>query len=406
MSDEPAPKDTLVMGAVVSQNAPAPNPAVLLVDDEQPILRAFERVLRSKGFDVVMAESGHAALELVMARRFGVIVSDINMPGMSGVELLQVVRAYDLDVPIILMTGVPTLETAMEAVRLGAIQYLPKPINNAELVAAVERGMRLHKIAQAKRAALELQGEEAALPGDLAGLRASFDRALETMWMAFQPIVDEGRKRIFAYEALMRSKEPTLPHPGAVLDAAEKLGRVRELGRHVRALSARAFADRPGEALLFVNLHAEDLLDDALFDRESPLGAISKTVVLEITERAALDEIQDIQRRVMELRRFGYRIAIDDLGAGYAGLSSFVALEPEFVKLDMSLVRGVHESMTRQRLIGTMTSLCTDLDMRVIAEGVEVAAERDGVSRLGCHLLQGYFFAKPGPPFPGVDGML
>ena len=403
MTDEPMNKDTLVMGAVATKGAPAS--AVLLVDDEQPILRAFERVLRSKGFEVVMAENGHAALELVMARRFGVIVSDINMPGMSGVELLQVVRAYDLDVPIILMTGVPTLETAMEAVRLGAVQYLPKPINNSDLIDAVERGMRLHKMAQAKRDALELQGQEAGRPGDIAGMKASFDRALSTMWMAFQPIIDTPRKRIFAYEALMRTKEPSLPHPGAVLDAAEKLGRLSELGRHIRALSAQAFVDPPPESLLFVNLHAQDLVDDGLFDVESPLTAIASRVVLEITERAALDEIKDIQQRVMELRRFGYRIAIDDLGAGYAGLSSFVALEPEFVKLDMSLVRGVHESMTRQRLIGTMTSLCTDLDMKVIAEGVEVAAERDGVSRLGCTLLQGYFFAKPGPPFPGVDGM-
>ncbi len=102
------------------------------------------------------------------------------------------------------------------------------------------------------------------------------------------------------------------------------------------------------------------------------------------------------------LRYHGFRIAIDDLGAGYAGLSSFVALAPEIVKLDMSLVREVHRLEIRQRLIESMASLCSEMGMRVVAEGVEAAEESECVRRLGCDLVQGYRFAKPGPPFPAV----
>ena len=124
--------------------------------------------------------------------------------------------------------------------------------------------------------------------------------------------------------------------------------------------------------------------------------------MLEITERATIDNIKDIKARVSVLRYNGFKLAIDDLGAGYAGLSSFVALEPDIVKLDMSLVRNAHSSPVRQRLIESMASLCKELSIQVVAEGVEVAEEGFTVRQAGCDLLQGYYFAKPGPPFPEV----
>jgi EAL domain-containing protein (putative c-di-GMP-specific phosphodiesterase class I) len=221
--------------------------------------------------------------------------------------------------------------------------------------------------------------------------------------MAFQPIVDAGQRRIFGYEALMRAKEPSLPHPGAVLNAAERLDRLTELGRRVRTLSAEAFERAPEGALLFVNLHTRDLLDPALYEKHAPLTEIANRVVLEITERSTIDDVKDIHARVVTLRELGFRIAIDDLGAGYAGLSSFAALEPDVVKLDMSLVRNVHQSDIRQRLIGSMTGLCREMGMLVVAEGVELVEERESVRGVGCDLLQGYLFAKPGPPFPQAE---
>ncbi len=379
--------------------------AVLVVEDDPAVARTLQRLLVRAGYRVTVAADGRAAIEAVMRQAFTVIVSDIQMPGMSGVDLLRAVRTYDLDVPVILTTGVPTIETAMEAVSLGALQYLPKPTPNDDMLKAVQRASRLSRMARMKRDALKLLGEDGTQAGDRAGLQASFDRALETMWMAFQPIVDAVGKKIFGYEALMRSMEPSLPHPGAVLDAAERLDGMEELGGRVRALSAAAFGAAPHDALLFVNLHTRDLLDPALYEANAPLTKIAGRVVLEITERSTIDGVKDVQSRVSQLRHLGYRIAIDDLGAGYAGLSSFAALEPEIVKLDMSLVRDAHKSDIRQRLIGTMTTVCKEMGILVVAEGVEVVEERDSVIGLGCTLLQGYLFAKPGPPFP-VPSML
>ncbi len=96
----------------------------------------------------------------------------------------------------------------------------------------------------------------------------------------------------------------------------------------------------------------------------------------------------------------GFRIAVDDLGAGYAGLTSFALLEPDFVKFDMALVRDVQTSPIRQKLIGSMTTLCREMGMRVVAEGIETVEERDTVMQLGCDLLQGFLLGRPGRAFP------
>jgi EAL domain-containing protein (putative c-di-GMP-specific phosphodiesterase class I) len=150
---------------------------------------------------------------------------------------------------------------------------------------------------------------------------------------------------------------------------------------------------------VFVNLHPRDLLDDDLYSRAAPLTAFASKVVLEVTERCPLDEVADVQSRIAALRQLGFRIAIDDVGAGYAGLTSIAQLEPEVMKIDMELVRDVDVSATKQKLIGAMVNLCNEMQVLVITEGVETRLERDAVQRLGCDLMQGYLFAKPDKPF-------
>jgi len=159
-------------------------------------------------------------------------------------------------------------------------------------------------------------------------------------------------------------------------------------------------ANAAPDALLFINLHSRDLLDASLYSDDTPLSAIAHRVVLEITERAALDDVEDARARVAKLRGLGYRIAVDDLGAGYAGLTSFVTLEPELVKLDMTLVRDIEAHPMKQALVRAVTLLCRELGLLVVAEGVETVRERDAVIECGCNLVQGYFVAKPGRPFP------
>jgi EAL domain-containing protein (putative c-di-GMP-specific phosphodiesterase class I) len=374
---------------------------VLLVDDEPEALRAFERTLRGAGYQVEAFGSARDAVKRVSAGGVHVVVSDITMPEMTGVELLRTIRAHDADLPVVLVTGLPAIDSATDAVEYGAFKYIVKPFEPEVLRAAVERARKLYRLARMKREALKLLGANA-VSADRAGLEASFESALSSLWMAFQPILRADGGGVFGYEALLRSDEPTLIRPDLVVDAAERLGQLQRLGRKVRQLAAEAMAVAAPDATLFINLHPHDLADDALFDSLSPLGQIARRVVLEVTERAAIEQVDDVERRVGELRKQGFRVAVDDLGAGYAGLSSFALLEPEIVKLDVSLLRDIDQSPVKQKLVASMTALCKDMGFLVVAEGIETPAERDCVVSLGCDLLQGYLFARPGRPFPTV----
>jgi EAL domain-containing protein (putative c-di-GMP-specific phosphodiesterase class I)/CheY-like chemotaxis protein len=371
---------------------------VLVVDDDDDLRDTCAEVLAAAGYRVDTAADGAAAMNLIWMTPLDVVLTDIAMPGMDGLQLLRSVRARDLDVPVLLMTGDPTVETAVQALEHGALKYLRKPIQEADLIAAVEHAVRLHRMAMLKREALTHLGARDKLLGDRASLEAGLGRALATLRMAYQPIVRADDRRVYGYEALVRVEEPTLPNPGALFDAAERLGCVTELGRAIRETVAASMENMDGLAdgiIVFVNLHSIELSDDALFAPDSPLSKHAKSVVLEITERASLEATPDLRRRVSELRGLGYKIAVDDLGAGYAGLTSFAALEPEVVKLDMTLVRGVDHEPIRRKLVGSMTELCRQLGILVVAEGVETEAERDALVDLRCDLLQGYLFGRP-----------
>jgi EAL domain-containing protein (putative c-di-GMP-specific phosphodiesterase class I) len=231
-------------------------------------------------------------------------------------------------------------------------------------------------------------------------LEDKLNRCLATMTLHFQPIVHAASRARFGYEALLRSADRALPHPGAILDAAERLERITTLGRGVRSHAAKVINHAPeSRGLMFVNLHLLDLFDKQLLSPFAPLSKVASRVVLEITERSSLEGQIDLRYRVAELRELGFRIAIDDLGGGHARMGTFSPLDTDFVKLDMSLVRDVDKHQMKQRLIRSVTQLCREQGTQVIGEGVETEAEAEMLVELGCDLLQGYVIAKPGPPF-------
>jgi EAL domain-containing protein (putative c-di-GMP-specific phosphodiesterase class I) len=369
------------------------------VEDDPIVLRATARMLEECGCVVTGCLSAEQALTRLVDETFDVMLSDIQMPGISGLRLLRSVRERDLDLPVILMTGSPDVPTAVAAVEYGALRYLIKPLDPALLDAALEQALSAGRMARLQRQYHDHFRHGHVALADRAGLDAALDRALASTWMAFQPIVLAGSSELFAYEALLRSSERNLSRPAEILEAAGLAERLHEVGRTVRASVAAMIEGAREDCLFFVNVHPKDLLDPTLYRPNEPLGQVAPRVVLEITERASLDSLADAPARVARLRELGYRIALDDLGAGYAGLASFTVLEPEFVKLDMSLIRGVAQSPTKKKIVGSMVQLCHDLGQRIIAEGVETLEERQALESLGCDLMQGFLFGAPAKSF-------
>ena len=375
------------------ERTPASLGKVLLVDDDLTLLRASARLLTRAGYTIDAVSNGAEALQALLGESFEVIVSDVVMPEMDGIALLAAIRERDSSLPVVLVTGTPTVATAAQALEHGALKYLTKPVPVKLLIDTVAEGVAHCRLARAKRK--RVPGNIGLDPSSRAALQAAFGRALDSLWVAFQPIVRASDQSLYGYEALLRSKEPSLPDPRAVLDAAEQLGQLRRLGRAVREAAAEVLAKTSLKCALFINLHPQELLDPWLFDGRSALVPLASRVVLEITERAAFDRIEDACSRIAQARTLGFRVAVDDLGAGYGGLSSFPLLEPEVVKLDMSLVRDIHCSMMKQKLVGSMATLCNEMRALLVAEGVETVEERDALVDLGCDLLQGFRFGKP-----------
>lgn len=371
---------------------------VLVVDDDPTLRKLIREVLNGAGYAVTECASGVSALDALARDSFDAVLSDVRMPDMDGLKLLRCVREKDLDLPVVLITGGPSIEGAVEAVAQGALEYLIKPVSTEKLVETTDRAIKLGKLSRLKREALQAAGYHHLL-GDRAGLEAAFGRALDSLWMACQPIVHSVGGSIYAHEVLLRTEDPAFPHPASLLGAAERLKALPRLGAAARTTVGRLLASGALPGHVFINVHPLDLDDSELYDPNAPLSAFASRVVLEITERTTLDGIQGLAQRIRELREgLGYRIAIDDLGAGYSGLSSFAALSPDIVKLDVALIRGVDHDPVRRKLVESMTRLCRDLGVLVVAEGIETAGEHKAAVRAGCDFMQGFLFGRPSRP--------
>lgn len=365
---------------------------VLIVDDDRPMRTALARLLERAGFTPLTTGSVDEAKQVLANETIDVIVSDINMPGSSGLQFLADVRERDASLPFILMTAAPQLESAILAVNLGAFRYLMKPVDLAELEATVRKAGLARSFARLQREALDaVRSEDAAR----VSAHRLVDEGIAGLWMAWQPITRHRGTQLFAFEALLRSDEPQLSQPEVFVTSAQRIERGRELARRVRARVAESIPGFPDDTLALVNIVADDLADPELVDPAAPLSAHASRVVLEITERTKLDTSLNLPVRVKQLRDLGYRLAVDDLGAGYSGLSSITQLEPSIVKLDMSLVRDIHESMTRRAVVASMVILCQSMNIEIIAEGIEKLEEAEALWDLGIELTQGYLFGRP-----------
>lgn len=350
-------------------------------------------LLTAQGFQTVSAPDGVVASQHLATSRFDAVLTEVFLPALSGLELLRYAKEHDADLPVLLMTAAPDVETAAQAVELGAFQYLLKPIQPERILSSIERAVGQCTSSRARSAALRAAAEPVTQQHDMRMLRVDFQGVLDAIWMAYQPIVLPSGE-VVAHEALVRSDSSQASTAPSILDLAEHLEQMLELGRAIRARVGRDLAQLTAGSV-FVNLHASDVLDDTLLDRAGPLAPHASRVVLEITERAALSDVGEVKRRMSELRSMGFRIALDDLGAGYAGLTSFAELRPDIVKLDQTLVRRIDDDHVKRKIVSSLVAACREIGTTVVGEGIETVAERDVLVGLGCDLLQGYYFGRP-----------
>ncbi len=218
--------------------------------------------------------------------------------------------------------------------------------------------------------------------------------------MAVQPTVDVAEGRVWGYEALVRG--PGGEGAGSILSQVteETLYRFDQAAR-VKAieLAGRLFPEG-SDTKLSINFLPNAVYEPAACIRASleaarRVGFGHERLHFEFTENERFRDIAHVQKIVTEYRRQGFLTALDDFGAGYAGLGLLANFRPDLIKLDMDLVRGCDTDAGRRTIVGGIVQIARGLGVGVIAAGIETAAEAEALHGLGIDLMQGYHFAKP-----------
>jgi diguanylate cyclase (GGDEF)-like protein len=227
----------------------------------------------------------------------------------------------------------------------------------------------------------------------------------------YQPIVNLRAGAVFAWEALTRGPHASaLESPTMLFDVAEEAGAIFALEKICREAAIRGFSRREHGAKLFCNVHPRTLLDPQFTPGETrrlldKYGMEPRDVVLEITERHSVKDFNLFHRTLAHYRDAGYGVAVDDVGTGYSGLVSIAEIQPDFMKIDMSLVRGIDANPVKRALIETLLTFSEKIGCRIVAEGIETEAELACLIRLGVHFGQGFFLGRPAyPPAPLDEG--
>jgi diguanylate cyclase (GGDEF)-like protein len=357
-------------------------------------------------FGAVNKRLGHAAGDRLLLRAGEAMQATLRgddiLGRLGGDEFAALVFTDDPQrVAERLMEAVAGEDGAQCTARAG-IARVPADGTGAEaLLAAADVALRVSK----RSGAVHVTAYDGAPLSDEAdGAQAALARLCrgEGLWIAAQPIVEIDTGRPHAYEALARFFTRGGQGPLHWFALADEFGMRAELELACLREAFELTARLPGGALLSVNLSAP-LLGDPRTAELLDACPDTRKLIVEVTEETLVRQEAAAARASAELRERGIRIAVDDVGAGYSGLSQLATLRPDYLKLDRVLVRGIEADPGRAALMHALADYARDTGGLLVAEGVETPEELACVRAAGAPLVQGFLLARPGPPWPEVD---
>jgi EAL domain-containing protein (putative c-di-GMP-specific phosphodiesterase class I) len=381
---------------------------VLVVDDHEPNLVLVEKILSKAGVSNVHSTGDPTdVIRLYRAVRPDLVILDLHMPGMDGVEVMQAMRdatPVGEFVPVIVLTADATTTARDRVLSAGANDFLTKPVDRTEVV------LRVRNLLHSRALHARLHEHNVRLEQEIAARRAADERARALMTdkarrvqealdcgaphMVFQPIVDLSAGTIVGYEALARfdGDPPRAPEHWFAEAAEVGQGPALELAAIDGAL--RQFASIPRDAFLTLNVSPTTACTPQL-------AALLVTqpmprLVLEITEHVRVDDYVRLLESVDRLRRGGLRLAVDDAGAGFASLHHTLKLQPDIIKLDISLTRDIDSDPVKRALASSLVTFSAEIGAVLIAEGIETPQEQETLVDLGVPWGQGFFLGMPG----------
>jgi EAL domain-containing protein (putative c-di-GMP-specific phosphodiesterase class I)/DNA-binding response OmpR family regulator len=379
---------------------------VLIVDDNAANVALLKALLLDAGLHQVVTETDpRRVFGLLPVVNPDLVLLDLQMPHVNGLELLGAITRFAAGsyLPVMVLTADTSPDTRNRAFERGARDFLTKPLDVVEVVLRTANLLETRQLHQMLRSQSPVP-TPAAIPGPATGehdrveaaghrVRAVLrDRSIVPF---FQPVIDLDSMAMVGQEALARFP---MPHPqgpaGWFSDAfASGMGSELEWLAVMNALPVLETAQPD----TFLALNMSPATIELIPERNIFDPSMCPQIVIELTEHVPIEDYSAIHRALAGLRSHGARLAADDLGSGYAGFRHLVALQPDVVKLDISLIRGIHRSRPQRALASALVAFAHDISAEVIAEGVEEAAEVEVLRDMGIRWAQGYYLGMPAP---------
>jgi EAL domain-containing protein (putative c-di-GMP-specific phosphodiesterase class I)/DNA-binding NarL/FixJ family response regulator len=377
----------------------------VLVAEDDPTLRFALADLLSEepGLQLVAAAAdAEEAISLAALHTPDVALLDVRMPGGGGIRAASQIRSRSPRTRILALSADADRSTVMQMLEAGASGYLVKESPAEEILEGIRTVMG---------GGGTLSGEVAfgvidALADHLRRERTESERYSERrsrvrqvldhgpLRMVYQPIFDLETRAPVGAEALARFDPESGLRPDQWFHEAAEVGLLPELELKAVELALEDLSRMPPGAYLSVNASPGTAASDPF--AELLEGVLGDRVVVEITEHAPVDDYEELARSLQELRKAGVRLAVDDAGAGFASLRHILRLAPDILKLDISLTQGIDSDRTRRALASGLIAFAAEVDMGVVAEGIETDAELEALLELGVRDGQGYRLGKPG----------
>jgi EAL domain-containing protein (putative c-di-GMP-specific phosphodiesterase class I)/DNA-binding NarL/FixJ family response regulator len=378
--------------------------SVLIADDEPEVRAALAELIRSEeSLDVVgAAADADQAAELARALLPDVALVDVKMPG-GGARAAREIGRVSPQTRVIALSAYEDRNTVLQMLGAGADGYLVKGTASEEIIGAIKRAVQGQTSVSTEVMAsvvheltTQLRREE----GRTTERRAKTERiqraiAGEDLAIVFQPIFRMDDRRVVGFEALSRFDGAPPRTPDVWFRDAADLGLGLDLELLAVRMALREMIALPADGYLSLNLSHRTAASPRLLETlgDGPLDRI----VVEITEHEAIEDYGELLTALKELRARGARTAIDDAGAGFASLRHALLLDPDIIKVDISLTRRIDADRGRRALTASISSFAEEMAMDIVAEGVETQAEVDTLQELGVRFAQGFFLARPAP---------
>ncbi|HJQ72463.1 MAG TPA: EAL domain-containing protein [Actinomycetota bacterium] len=377
---------------------------VLLADDEPGLRVALTELLsHEERVELVgTAADAEEAIRIAESSLPDVALVDVRMPEGGGPHAARGITRVSPGTRVIALSAYEDRTNVLEMLRAGAVGYLVKGTAADELVQGIEKVAQGGTSLSAEvmtgvvaELAAQLRREEIERDADL-GLRGDIERFVSGhgIWMVYHPLMDLETREEIGVEALARFGSIPLKPPDRwfAQATAVELGLQLELRAMKEALDG--LSRIPDGAFLSINCSHRTAASTELAEQ---LDGMEKRIVLEITEHEAIDDYGGLAEALEPLRARGLRVAVDDVGAGYASLRHALQLAPDMVKMDISLTHDIDRDAGRRALAAALISFAAETDMTIVAEGIETAGELHALRQLGVRYGQGFYLARPAP---------